>query len=72
MLNEDQYIESDILEVDLDALQKSDENSQSNILDNNDQEEDDQSELSDLTDMGNYEVESDVSQETESDYDEVI
>tara|TARA_B100001248_G_C27369280_1_gene450792 strand:- start:73 stop:1200 length:1128 start_codon:yes stop_codon:yes gene_type:complete len=70
MLNEDQYIDSDILEVDLEALQKSDDNSQSNILDNND--EDDKSDLSDITDLANYDVESDVSQETESDYDEVI
>jgi len=68
MLNEDQYIESDILEVDLEALQRSDDNSQSNILDNND-DEDNKSDLSDITDLANYEVES---VETESDYDEVI
>ena len=71
MLNEDQYIDSDILEVDLEALQRSDENSQSNILDNND-EEDNDSEISDITDLANYEVESDAGEETESDYDEEV
>ena len=65
MLNEDQYVESDILNVDLSALKKSDDSSESNILDN-------KSDISDITDLDNYEVESDGSQETESDYDEAV
>ena len=73
MLNEDQYIESDILEVDLDALNKSEENSQSNILDNNSDEDlDANSNISELTDNEKYELESNASQETESDYDENV
>ena len=72
MLNEDQYIESDILEVDLEALKKSDDNSESNILDNNSDNEDNNSQISELTDLENYEVESDASQETASDYDEEV
>jgi len=69
MLNEDQYVDSDILKVDLNSLKKSDDSSESNILDNN---SDNKSDISDITDLDNYEVESDGSQETESDYDEAV
>ena len=75
MLNEDQYVESDILKVDLEALQNADDNSQStsksNILDNDDSD-DNASDISDITDLANYKVESNAGEETDSDYDEIV
>ena len=67
MLNEDQYIDSDILEVDLEALNKSDENSESNILDNGTGNDSD-GDISEITDNEKYENESNISDETASEY----